>query len=327
MSVLRFVLPEDQPRERLDKVLSELMPATSRSTLQRWIEEGRVRVDGLASCRTRDRVAPGLVLEVTPAAPPPTRAVADPTVQFRALYEDEHLLVIDKPAGLVVHPAKGHADGTLVNGLVARYGWDWSEASEAAEADASGMIRPGIVHRIDKDTSGILVVARNERAREGLKAQLAAHEMGRRYVAISVGVPRRATIRSLYGRHPKSRLKWSSLVREGKTAITHFVVLEVFANALAALVECRLETGRTHQIRVHLSEQNKTPILADSLYGRPTSSLQLLEAGRIMARQALHAAELTFCHPVTGAALSFKASLPPDFAQTLEYLRSLPGAL
>lgn len=317
MSVLHFVLPSSQSRERLDKVLSELLPDTSRATLQRWIEEGRVTVDG-GPCRSRDRVRPGQVIELVPAPPPPTHAVADASVRFDVLYEDEHLVVVNKPAGLVVHPAKGHADGTLVNGLVARYDWDWPEDDPSQDP---AVIRPGIVHRIDKDTSGILVVARTERAREGLKEQLQAHQMGRKYVAITLGVPKTTTIRTLYGRHPQSRLKFTSRVREGKSAITHINAVEALAEGAAALVECRLETGRTHQIRVHLSEQTRTPLLGDALYGRRDGSPTIVEAERLIGRQALHAAELAFQHPLSGELLAFKVRPPEDFDRALEYLR------
>lgn len=319
MSVHRFILPDDQPRERLDKVVSGLMPESSRATLQRWIEEGRITVDG-GACRQKDRVGPRQVIEVVPAAPPPTKAVPDPTVRFGVLYEDPHLLVIDKPAGLVVHPARGHSDGTLVNGLLARYDWDWADDEEA---EPSGNIRPGIVHRIDKDTSGILVVARSEMGREGLKTQLARHTMGRRYLAISVGVPKACTIRTCYGRHPRSRLRWTSTGVDGKLAVTHVRPIEVLANATATLVECRLETGRTHQIRVHLAEQTRTPLLGDALYGRPAEAQHLVEAERLIGRQALHATELAFDHPVTGQRLEFRLEPPADFALALEYLRSV----
>jgi 23S rRNA pseudouridine1911/1915/1917 synthase len=203
---------------------------------------------------------------------------------------------------------------------LARYDWEWADAEEP---DRSGAFRPGIVHRIDKDTSGILVVARSEAAREGLKAQLAAHQMGRRYLAISVGAPRATTIRTLYGRHPRSRLRWSSLVREGKSAVTHVRPLEVLANSAAALVECQLETGRTHQIRVHMAEQTKTPLLGDPLYGRRVENPHVAEAERLIGRQALHAAELAFTHPVTGQSLEFKLEPPADFARALDYLRSV----
>jgi 23S rRNA pseudouridine1911/1915/1917 synthase len=322
VSAQQFVVSADQARERLDKVLSALMPGTSRATLQRWILAGQVRVDG-DTRRPSDKVTAGQVIEVTPSAPPPTHAVPDATVAFDVLYEDEHLLVIDKPAGLVVHPARGHAEGTLVNGLLARYDWKWAEADNS---DEDSQIRPGIVHRIDKDTSGILVVARSEIAREGLKAQLAAHQMGRRYLGLSLGVPRLKTIRTLYGRHPKSRLKWSSCVRDGKPAATHVAVIEELAAMTAALVECRLETGRTHQIRVHLAEQARTPLLADSLYGRRSELPAIVEAERLLGRQALHAAELSFIHPVTGRSFAFESKLPTDFSSALDYLRGISVA-
>jgi 23S rRNA pseudouridine1911/1915/1917 synthase len=241
-------------------------------------------------------------------------------VRFDVLFEDEHLIVIDKPAGLVVHPARGHADETLVNGLVARYGWDWQGSEPSDPTDA---IRPGIVHRIDKDTSGVLVVARGVRAREGLKEQLAAHEMGRKYLALTVGVPMATTIRTFYGRHPRSRLRFTSLVAEGKRAVTHVQAIERFSNACAALVQCQLETGRTHQIRVHLAEQTKTPLLADQLYGTQSKSPTVLQAEHLIGRQALHAAQLAFIHPITGEALSFQSDLPADFRSALEYLRRL----
>lgn len=319
MKVHRFVLPEDQVRDRLDRVLACSFPHNSRASLQRWIEEGRVTVDG-GPCRSRDRVRPGQVIEVVPAAPPPTHAVPDGSVGFSVLFEDEHLIVIDKPAGLVVHPAKGHHTGTLVNGLVARYGWDWAESEPTDPAEA---IRPGIVHRIDKDTSGILVVARSERARNGLKEQLAAHEMGRCYLAMTVGAPPDTTIRSYYGRHPRSRLKFTSLLGEGKVAITHVQVIERFGNGIAALVECRLETGRTHQIRVHMAEQLRTPLLADRVYGCRVQAPTLIQAESLIGRQALHAARLAFTHPVSGKSLEFSVDPPQDFRNALDYLRGM----
>lgn len=307
-------------RERLDKVLATLLPDTSRATVQRWIEEGRVRVND-AECRARDKLREGARIDVEPGPVPPSEALPDATVQFSVLYEDEHLLVVDKPAGLVVHPAKGHESGTLVNGLLSRYAGHWASGDAS---DPLSAVRPGIVHRIDKDTSGVLVVARSDVAREGLKAQLQAHTMGRRYVALTVGVPRSRTVKTLYGRHPRSRMKWSSLVLEGKEAVSHFKVLEVFGEkGLAALVECRLETGRTHQIRVHMAEQCKTPLLADSLYGQKSHDPRLLAAAAAIGRQALHAESLAFTHPVTGEALSFRSEIPQDFVRALLILRNL----
>jgi 23S rRNA pseudouridine1911/1915/1917 synthase len=319
VSALRFVLGEGQRRERVDKVLARLMSDVSRATVQRWIEEERVQVDG-KPCRARDSVSAGSVIEVEPGAPPPSSAEPDASVVLAVEYEDEHLLVVNKPAGLVVHPARGHATGTLVNGLLARPGFA-QPSSDPEDDDAS--LRPGIVHRIDKDTSGLLVVAKDDRAREGLKAQLAAHSMERVYLALTLGVPKEGTIRTLHTRDPKSRLRFTSRRKEGRTAVTRVRVLERLAGARAALVECRLETGRTHQIRVHLSEQTKTPILADALYGRAPTAQDLAEIAAKLGRQALHAAVLGFVHPLSEARLRFEAPPPPDFAEALAALRAL----
>lgn len=321
MSLRSFVVPKELSRERLDKVLTILLTDTSRATVQRWLEEDRVRVDG-ALCRARDKVREGACIELEPGPVPVSEAVPDGSVAFAVLYEDPHLIVVDKPAGLVVHPAKGHDTGTLVNGLLARYEGHWA-GSEASEGlDPIEAVRPGIVHRIDKDTSGVLVVARSEVARESLKAQLQAHSMGRRYLALTMGVPTLKTVRTLYGRHPRARLKWSSLVHEGKEAVSRFSVLERFGEkGIAALVECHLETGRTHQIRVHMAEQCKTPLIADSLYGRISQDPLLALAAEAIGRQALHAESLTFVHPVSGETLAFRSNLPADFEAALDVLR------
>jgi len=184
-------------------------------------------------------------------------------------------------------------------------------------------VRPGIVHRIDKDTSGLLVVAKTDASREALKAQLAAHTAERAYLALTLGVPSARTIRTSYGRDRRSRLRFSSRLREGKPAVTHVKVLEKLAGGRAAYVECRLETGRTHQIRVHLSEQAKTPLLADALYGQRPGDPALLGVSEALGRQALHAAVLGFVHPVTGERLRFEAPAPADFARALAALRAL----
>jgi 23S rRNA pseudouridine1911/1915/1917 synthase len=234
------------------------------------------------------------------------------------VFEDEALLVVNKPAGLVVHPARGHRRGTLVNGLLARPGFELPGAGNETEKE-----RPGIVHRIDKDTSGLLVVAKSEQSRESLKAQLGAHSAERVYLALTVGVPSPGTIRTTYGRDPRSRLRFTSRRREGKSAITHVRVREKLAGGRAALVECRLETGRTHQIRVHLSEQAKTPLLADALYGRRPTDPELALVATELGRQALHAAVLGFTHPTTGEKLRFEVPPPADFQAALLRLRGL----
>lgn len=299
-------------------MLARLLPDVSRATVQRWIQEGRVLVDG-ASCRPRDAVRAGALLEVEPLPPPPSNAEPDARVELEVVYEDAAVLVVNKPAGLVVHPARGHRGGTLVNGLLARPAF----APALAEPSGEDALRPGIVHRIDKDTSGLLVVAKTPKSRESLKAQLAAHSAERAYLALTLGVPALRTIRTQYGRDRRSRLRFTSRVEEGKLAVTHVKVLERLAGGRAAFVECRLETGRTHQIRVHLSEQARTPLLADALYGKRANDPELARASELAGRQALHAAVLGFAHPVTGERLRFEAPLPPDFASALAALRTL----
>jgi len=320
VSAQRFVLGAEQRRERVDKVLAGLLPEVSRATVQRWIEEGRVRVDD-KPCRARDLVSAGSAIEVEVGPPPPSEADPDPSVVLEVCYEDEHLLVVNKPAGLVVHPARGHRTGTLVNGLLARPGFALPSADPD---DEQGSLRPGIVHRIDKDTSGLLVVAKDERAREGLKAQLAHHSVERAYLALTVGTPAPGTIKTLHARDPKSRLRFTSRTKEGKLAVTHVRVLERLAGGRAAYIECRLETGRTHQIRVHLSEQSKTPLLSDAVYGgRISMAGDVAQIAATLGRQALHAAVLGFAHPISGESLRFEVPPPADFAQALEALRAL----
>jgi 23S rRNA pseudouridine1911/1915/1917 synthase len=295
------------------------LPDVSRATVQRWIAEGRVKVDGKI-CRPKQLVRGGARLEVEPSEPPPSTAVPDPDVVFQVLFEDPHLIVVDKPAGLVVHPARGHATGTLVNGLLARGGF---ERAGADPRDPNAAIRPGVVHRIDKDTSGVLVVAKDEPTREGLKQQLSTHSMERVYRALSLGVPPSGTIETMYDRHPRSRLRFTSRTSAGKRAVTHVRVVEKLAGERAALIECRLETGRTHQIRVHLAEQAGTPLLADWLYGRKPGAPDLLQIAETLGRQALHAAVLGFVHPLTKEALRFESALPADLLAALVALRAL----
>jgi 23S rRNA pseudouridine1911/1915/1917 synthase len=314
-----FVLGAAEPPERVDKVVARLIPEASRASVQRWIAEGRVKIDGKI-CRAKQQVRGGAQLEVEPSEPPPSEATPDASVEFRVLFEDPHLIVIDKPAGLVVHPARGHASGTLVNGLLARGGF---ERASADPRDQYGSARPGVVHRIDKDTSGILVVAKDEPTREGLKAQLSSHSMQRVYRALTLGVPQASSIETLYERHPRSRLRFTSKTSTGKRAATHVAVLERLAGGRAALIECRLETGRTHQIRVHLSEQARTPLLADWLYGRAPGDADLAAIASALGRQALHAAVLGFVHPKTSEQLRFESPLPDDMEQALAALRAL----
>lgn len=316
-SSLRFELPAEHPKERVDKVIASLVEGVSRATVQVWIEEGRVSRSGVA-LRARDRVGPGDVIDVEPGVRPSSRAEPDPTVAIVVVFEDEQLIVVDKPAGMVVHPARGHSHGTLINGLLARPGF---ARLPVDPRDPSSPLRPGVVHRIDKDTSGLLVVAKTEAAREALSAQLAAHTVERRYWAITVGVPTGGEIRSLYSRHPQSRLRFTSKTTQGKLAVTHVRVEEVLAGGAAALVSCRLETGRTHQIRVHLSERARTPLLGDLLYGGAAPE-RVRGVAEALGRQALHAGTLGFVHPTTSTFLRFETPIPGDMQQAIVELRA-----
>ena len=229
------------------------------------------------------------------------------------VHEDADLLVVDKPAGLVVHPAAGNLDGTLVNALLHHCAGQLS--------GIGGVARPGIVHRIDKDTSGLLVVAKTDRAHEGLSAQFAAHSIARTYRALVGGcpVPASGTVSGHIGRSDANRKKMAMVgEHRGKHAVTHYSVLEKLGPA--ALVECRLETGRTHQVRVHMASIGHA-LLGDPLYGRDPKPLRGILQNLGFRRQALHAASLGFIHPASGAALAFSSPLPPDFSALLEELR------
>ncbi len=228
------------------------------------------------------------------------------------MHEDANLVVLDKPAGLVVHPAAGHASGTLVHALLHHVG---------DLAGIGGELRPGIVHRLDKDTSGLMVVAKDEPTLLALAAQWKAHTISRRYQAIAVGVLRlgEQTVRTLHGRHPTDRKRFSSKVAVGKPAVTHLRVVERFAGA--TLVEARLETGRTHQVRVHLADLGHA-LVGDEVYGRTPRDETVRAAAAAIGRQALHAIELGFDHPVTGARMTFHSRPPADFQAALEILRA-----
>jgi 23S rRNA pseudouridine1911/1915/1917 synthase len=266
-----------------------------------------VTIDGaLASAGDRPRA--GQRVAVRPAPPPPSAAQPQ-AIPLAVLYEDADLVVIDKPAGMVVHPAPGHADGTLVNALLHHFGALPGE-------DAA---RPGIVHRLDAQTSGVMVVARTAAAREGLMQAFATHAIERAYLAIAVGhPPAKVTYETLHGRHPRDRKRFSSKVVRGKRALTHVEVLERLHGA--SLVRCTLETGRTHQIRVHLADHG-FPLLGDPTYGKTPKDARVRAAASALGRQALHAAVLGFAHPITGRALRFETPPPSDFQAALSALR------
>jgi 23S rRNA pseudouridine1911/1915/1917 synthase len=274
--------------------------------LQRWIDEGRVTLSG-RPIAAKDKARAGSVVRIEPGPPPRSEALPE-AIPLDILHEDEHLIVLHKPAGLVVHPAAGHAGGTLVNALL--------HHTEVEGGDDPR--RPGVVHRLDKDTSGVMVVTRSEAARAGLSALFARHEIERVYEAICVGQPpHQQRYETLIGRHPQDRKRFSSKVRSGKRAVTHVMLVRNLLGA--ALVRCQLETGRTHQIRVHLADHG-FPLLGDRVYGRASRDALLREVGAELGRQALHARVLGFVHPVTGVALRFEAEPPADFRRALSRL-------
>lgn len=305
-------LPPEAKGQRLDAALSLAFPALSRSRLQALIDGGRVSVGGRVVLKPSVRMKGGE--EISVEIPPP--APAEPIAQdlpLRVLYEDKELIVLDKAAGMVVHPAAGHADGTMVNALLHRV---------TDLAGIGGELRPGIVHRLDKDTSGCMVVAKNEQALAALQAAFKSREVQKTYLAIVHGAPKRAEgrIETLYGRHPVHRKKFSGKVKAGKSAVTQYRVRESFEGA--ALIEVDLLTGRTHQVRVHFAELGH-PLLCDSLYGGARKGKGATnEAQAVLGRQALHAWRLAFTHPRTGKPLAFEAEIPRDFAEALTQLRA-----
>lgn len=337
MRPILLVVPREAAGARLDRFLASTLSAMddgpSRSELQRWIEHGGVKVDGVVK-KASDKLREGSRIAVEPEPPPSTEALAEDGIEFDVVYMDDAVLVIDKPSGLVVHPAKGHRSGTLVNGLLARGIFDAPDGDEEIDERPSVSVRapgkggdldrsrPGIVHRLDKGTSGLMVVARHPRAREHLKAQFAAHSIEREYVAICVGEVTEKTFDTLHGRHPTDRLRFSSKVKSGKRAVTHVRPIERFGGR-ATYVSCRLETGRTHQIRVHLAD-DKTPILGDDLYGKTPKHPVVREAAVGIHRPALHARVLGFVHPISGKHVRFEQAPPADFEVALTTLRAIP---
>jgi len=319
---IELVVTEEEAGERLDRVLSARDLGWSRTTVQRWIEAGRVEVDGAAVSR-RTPVQAGASVVIRPLPPPPSTAEPE-DIPLAIIHEDEDLLVLDKAAGLVVHPAPGHPGGTLVNALLHHAQLADAPLGDGLLGDGSlegdgATERPGIVHRLDKDTSGVMVVAKTAVAREGLIALFKEHDVERVYRAIALGgPPERATWETTMGRHPRDRKRFTSRTTRGKRAVTHLRCLERLHGA--ALVECRLETGRTHQIRVHLSDHG-FPILADPVYGRRSRDPRVLAAAEAIGRQALHAGVLAFVHPVGGVPMRFETPPPADFEAALALLR------
>ena len=296
---------------RLDRALAVAVPTLSRERLKTLIRSGAVESGGKPVRDPATKVRGTESLSVAVPEPQPAHNVAQ-DIPLTIVFEDEHLLVVDKPAGLVVHPAAGNLDGTLVNALL--------HHCAGRLSGIGGVARPGIVHRIDKDTSGLLVVAKTDVAHEGLAKQFAAHSIDRRYLAMVSGVPRAShgTVDAPLARSATNRKKIAIVEgKRGKRAVTHWKRLEVLKDA--ALVECRLETGRTHQVRVHMASLGHA-LLGDPVYGRSGKSHGKLLKELGFQRQALHAAELGFTHPVTGRRLSFSSPMPSDMQELFNAL-------
>ncbi len=314
----RLTVEPPEAGERLDRWLAGRLPEMSRSRLKQLIEGGNLESQGAVMRQPSRKVQAGerFTLAVPPAV------AAEPAAQdipLRVIYEDDEVIVVDKPAGLVVHPAPGNPDRTLVNALIAHCG--------ESLRGIGGVARPGIVHRLDKDTSGLMVAAKTEGAQASLSAQFAERSIERSYHALVWGTPMppQGRIEGNIGRSPRNRKKMAVVQRGGKTAATAYRVLARFLEGAIALVECRLETGRTHQIRVHLTAKGH-PIVGDPLYGRATASrLNTLSAGLAAAisalpGQMLHARSLGFRHPKSGETLTFESPYPPNLKALLDKL-------
>lgn len=304
MTVLRYIVEPDAESTRLDQFLAQRSgEAASRSQIAGWAKEGRVRVNG-EPAKPALRLREGDQVELDVPAPPPVELIPQADVAFEIVHEDESLVVVDKPQGLSVHPGPGHPDGTLVNGLLGR---------GIALSPIGLPLRPGIVHRIDLGTSGLLVVAKTEQAHRSLAKHFAAHAVERVYLALVWGEPRqeRGTIESSLARSPVNRKKFASLEGTGKRAVTHWEL--VTSSGQISLLRLRLETGRTHQIRVHMAEAGHS-LLGDPLYGRQHPgrvSARLAKAISELPSQALHAAVLGFRHPISSSQLMRFESAPP----------------
>lgn len=320
-----FTVSEADAGQRLDKFLTSCLPALSRARIQALLAENCISCNGKI---TNDASAKTRINQQYQVIIPEMRQshILPQAMDLDIVFEDNHLLVVNKPAGLTVHPAVGNHDNTLVNALLAHCG--------ASLSGIGGVARPGIVHRLDKDTSGLMVVAKHDTAHHFLAAQLADHTLGRTYNAILWGAPNPAkgTITGNIGRSPTNRQKMAVVKTGGKHAVTHYTTLQTLHSTLATLVECRLETGRTHQIRVHLTKLGN-PLVGDPAYGQTTTSRlkqniykNLPDEIRNMLvqfnRQALHAKELRFIHPHSKKEMKFSCDLPQDMMELLNILSS-----
>jgi 23S rRNA pseudouridine1911/1915/1917 synthase len=308
--LIDIVLSETAAGQRLDRALADAAPELSRVRVQALLSEGRITRDGVAVNDASARAKPGQRFII--AVPPPVAAIPQPQdIPLDIVFEDDEMLVIDKAAGLVVHPGAGNPDGTLVNALLAHCG--------SRLSGIGGVRRPGIVHRLDKDTSGLMVVAKTDRAHFSLSAQLQSRTLKRIYTAVAWGklMPQAGRIEGNIGRSPNDRKRMALLTRGGRTAVTHYKTVQSFK--IATVVECRLETGRTHQIRVHLAHQGH-PLVGDPVYGlkRPPKDAPAL--ARTFPRQALHATQVTFLHPLTNEEMCYSSPVSKDIAALIATL-------
>lgn len=309
LDLLTFKAPGEYAGMRLDQVLAKLLQEYSRSRLQEWIAHGQVKVDGVVAT-TKQKIWGGETIAVMPQSSPTEQPYQAEDIALDLVYEDDSILVVNKPAGLVVHPGSGNWEGTLLNALL-------HHAPQLAEIP-----RAGIVHRLDKDTSGLLVVAKTLTAQTALVRQLQARSVHREYLALAWGeLARSGTVDAAMGRHPTQRTKMA-IIEDGKPAVTHYSVVERFPGC--TLLRCKLETGRTHQIRVHLASL-RHPLVGDRTYirGAQKCAPHLRETLTAFHRQALHATQLGLEHPDTGEWMEWQAPLPNDMAQLLQQIRDL----
>jgi len=326
-NVFDITVSQQEAGTRLDRLIAVQLPDISRSRIKALITQGHL-VQVTKSQQTvvssvSQKVKAGDTYQLTMPEPEPAEPVPQ-DIPIEIVFEDDYLVIVNKPAGMVVHPAPGSPDGTLVNALLYH--------CEGSLAGIGGVRRPGIVHRIDKETSGLLVVAKTDQAHAGLSAQFADHSCERIYTAICRGMPNplNGRIEGNIARHPKDRKKMAITDRGGKHAVTHFRTLETFSSGghyVASKIECQLETGRTHQVRVHMASLNH-PLIGDPVYGNPGRlpagvSGMVKSALQSFKRQALHARTLGFLHPVTGEALKFRSDLPNDMNRLLDTLSNV----
>ncbi len=320
-----ILVSESEQGIRFDKFIAEKAPDISRSRIKKLIDDGCATLNGKPTDNCSYKVKSGDIIEIIVPEAAPSEMRANETIPLKIAYEDEHFLIIDKQAGLTVHPGAGNHSDTMANALMSYCGDSLS--------GIGGVTRPGIVHRLDKDTSGLIMVAKNDKAHKILSKQISNRTLKRSYLAICWGVPKphEGTITSFIGRHPKNRLKMAVLQHGGKEAITHYKVKQIYGNGVASLVECRLQTGRTHQIRVHMSDKGHH-LIGDQVYisknNRYMGSLspEIKQNINKFNRQALHSHVVGLEHPITGTYMEIVSDMPGDMLEVVNILKNLKNA-